>query len=129
MPGLKPAARQFVKSVFDVLAQRAKAYDASHDGFPRWTSRGSNAFVLVPRTLSADEVCLSRETMLGSPDVPERARFRVAMAGDARLRPLIGQLVGTVLQAGRLDEAYLDHWAVELGVAELLNDARRDAAI
>jgi hypothetical protein len=27
-------------------------------------------------------------------------------------------------QAGRLDEAYLDHWAAELGLADLLNRAR-----
>ncbi len=31
------------------------------------------------------------------------------------------------VQAGRLDDAYLDQWAAELGVAELLAGARRDA--
>jgi len=32
------------------------------------------------------------------------------------------------VQAGRLDDAYLDHWAADLGVADLLARARRDAA-
>ena len=33
------------------------------------------------------------------------------------------------VQSGRLDETYLDLWAKELGVAKLLNDARRDADV
>ncbi len=33
------------------------------------------------------------------------------------------------IQAGRLDEAYLDLWAAGLGVADLLADARRDAVV
>lgn len=33
------------------------------------------------------------------------------------------------VQAERLDQAYLDQWAVELGVADLLADARREAGI
>ena len=32
------------------------------------------------------------------------------------------------VQSGRLDRAYLDRWAAELGVADLLADARRDTA-
>ena len=32
------------------------------------------------------------------------------------------------VQADRLDQDYLDHWAADLGVADLLGDARRDAA-
>ena len=32
------------------------------------------------------------------------------------------------VQAGRLDEAYLDRWAAELGVADLLAEARAEAA-
>ncbi len=33
------------------------------------------------------------------------------------------------VQAGRLDEAYLDRWAADLGVADLLGEARRDALV
>jgi hypothetical protein len=33
------------------------------------------------------------------------------------------------VQAERLDQAYLDHWAADLGVADLLADARRDAVV
>ena len=32
------------------------------------------------------------------------------------------------VQAERLDGAYLDHWAAELGVGDLLADARRAAS-
>ena len=33
------------------------------------------------------------------------------------------------VQAGRLDDAYLDHWAADLGVADLLAKARAQAHI
>ena len=33
------------------------------------------------------------------------------------------------VQSDRLDQAYLDRWAADLGVADLLDDARRDAAL
>jgi hypothetical protein len=33
------------------------------------------------------------------------------------------------VQAGRLDEAYLDHWAADLGVADLLARARLESAV
>ena len=33
------------------------------------------------------------------------------------------------VQEGRLDAAYLDHWAAELGVADLLETARREASL
>lgn len=40
-----------------------------------------------------------------------------------------GDVLGVLrVQAGRLDEAYLDHWAAELGVADLLAEARAEAA-
>lgn len=32
-------------------------------------------------------------------------------------------------QAGRLDDAYLDHWAAQLGVADLLARARQESAV
>jgi hypothetical protein len=40
-----------------------------------------------------------------------------------------GDVFGVLrVQAGRLDDAYLDHWAAELGVADLLAKARTAAA-
>ena len=51
-------------------------------------------------------------------------------------RELIGVLAGmgsTAIRSMRLylklDDAYLDHWATELGVADLLVEARRQAAV
>jgi hypothetical protein len=31
------------------------------------------------------------------------------------------------VQSGKLDDAYLDHWAADLGVTDLLGRARQDA--
>jgi hypothetical protein len=40
-----------------------------------------------------------------------------------------GDVLGVLrVQAGRLDDAYLDHWAADLGVADLLTTARAAAA-
>jgi hypothetical protein len=33
------------------------------------------------------------------------------------------------VQAGRLDQAYLDHWAADLGVSDLLERARRESGV
>jgi hypothetical protein len=33
------------------------------------------------------------------------------------------------VQAGQLDDAYLDYWAADLGVSDLLRRAREEAAI
>jgi len=51
------------------------------------------------------------------------------LGGEASERQWLDILGVLRVQAGRLDEAYLDRWAAELGVADLLGDARRDAAI
>jgi hypothetical protein len=45
-------------------------------------------------------------------------------ASERQWRDIIGVLQ---VQAGKLDEAYLDHWAADLGVADLLGRARQDA--
>jgi hypothetical protein len=40
-----------------------------------------------------------------------------------------GDVLGVLrVQAGRLDDTYLDHWAADLGVADLLTTARAAAA-
>jgi hypothetical protein len=33
------------------------------------------------------------------------------------------------VQAGKLDAAYLDHWAADLGVGDLLQRARRESSV
>jgi hypothetical protein len=41
-----------------------------------------------------------------------------------------GDVLGVLrVQAGRLDDAYLDHWAADLGVADLLATARAEARL
>jgi hypothetical protein len=51
------------------------------------------------------------------------------LGGEISERQWLDVLGVMRVQAERLDQAYLDHWAVELGVADLLADARRDAAV
>ncbi len=43
---------------------------------------------------------------------------------DRQWRDVLGVLK---VQTGRLDQAYLEHWAGELGVMDLLNRALEDA--
>ena len=47
-------------------------------------------------------------------------------ASERQWRDVLGVLQ---VQAGRLDDAYLDRWAADLGVADLLRRARQESAI
>ena len=51
------------------------------------------------------------------------------LGGEISERQWLDVLGVMRVQADRLDQAYLDHWAIELGVADLLADARRDAVL
>ena len=51
------------------------------------------------------------------------------LGGETSERQWLDVLGVLRIQAGRLDEAYLDLWATGLGVADLLADARRDAVV
>ena len=46
-------------------------------------------------------------------------------ASERQWRDIIGVLQ---VQAGKLDDAYLDHWAADLGVTDLLGRARQESA-
>jgi hypothetical protein len=46
-------------------------------------------------------------------------------SSEQQLRDVVGVLQ---VQSGRLDDAYLDHWAADLSVADLLARVRNDAA-
>ena len=46
-------------------------------------------------------------------------------ASEQQFKDVLGVLQ---VQAGRLDDAYLDHWAADLGVADLLHKARQESA-
>ena len=51
------------------------------------------------------------------------------LGGEISERQWLDVLGVMRVQADRLDQVYLDRWAAELGVADLLADARRDAAV
>jgi hypothetical protein len=50
------------------------------------------------------------------------------LGGEISERQWLDVLGVMRVQADRLDQGYLDRWAIDLGVADLLADARRDAA-
>ena len=51
------------------------------------------------------------------------------LGGESSERQWLDVLGVMRVQADRLDRPYLDRWAADLGVADLLADARRDAAV
>ncbi len=62
-----------------------------------------------------DIILLTLEGHPSGADLPEQ-----------QLKDVLGVLQ---VQAGRLDDAYLDHWAADLGVADLLGHARQESAV
>ena len=51
------------------------------------------------------------------------------LGGESSERQWLDILGVLRVQAGRLDDAYLDRWAADLGVPDLLGEARRDAVV
>jgi len=81
----------------------------------------------VPQTLLPDE---GGRVMLKTPeDILLRKLHWYRTGGEVseqQWRDVLGVLQ---VQSGRLDEVYLDHWAEQLGVTDLLARARQDSVI
>ena len=102
MSGLKPAGRAIVMETFAGLRERELGYEEGEEWLAEWTpSRG--AFGLTNRRLRRFETCL-RSELHRLPETPRTKRFRAALHKDARIAPLIGQLVGTPTNATLLEE-------------------------
>jgi len=97
--------------------------------------------VFIAGATPFDKVSFSRSVTRTLTDEPGARQYRLRSPEDVILRKLEryrlggevsdrqwGDAVGVLqIQAGALDDAYLDLWAGQLGVADLLGRARQDA--
>jgi hypothetical protein len=106
------------------------------------TSTGFKVDVFVRKDRPFEQSAMSRRVSLEMPDSPGQPivlhtpedviLFKLwwcrlgNLVSEQQMRDIIGVLQ---VQAGKLDEAYLDHWAADLGVADLLGRARQDANV
>jgi hypothetical protein len=106
------------------------------------TSIGFKVDVFVRKDRPFEQSAMSRRVALELPDAPGQPIvlhtpedvilfklwwFRLGnLASEQQFRDIIGVLQ---VQAGKLDDAYLDHWAADLGVTDLLGRARQDAGV
>jgi hypothetical protein len=105
------------------------------------TSVGFKVDVFIRKDRGFDRSLMDRRIFATMADAPDRP-VAVVTAEDSILLKLEWYRLGGEIsdrqwsdilgilriQADRLDQSYLDRWAIELGVADLLADARRDAA-
>jgi hypothetical protein len=106
------------------------------------TSVGFKVDVFIRKDRTFDRSLMARRIFATMADVPDRP-VAVVTAEDSILLKLEWYRLGGEIsdrqwsdilgimrvQADRLDQGYLDHWAADLGVNDLLADARRDAAL
>jgi hypothetical protein len=104
------------------------------------TSTGFKVDVFIRKDRPFEQSAMSRRVSLEMPDAPGQPItlhtpedvilfklwwYRLGnLASEHQIKDIIGVLQ---VQAGKLDEAYLDHWAADLGVTDLLARARQDA--
>ena len=106
------------------------------------TSVGFKVDVFVRKDRPFERSLMDRRVSATMADAPDRPIMIVSAEDCVLLKLEWYRLGGEIsdrqwsdilgvlrVQYDRLDQAYLDRWAGELGVADLLGDARRDAAI
>ncbi len=105
------------------------------------TSVGFKVDVFIRKDRPFDRSLMARRIFATMSDSPDRPLAFVSaedsillklewyrLGGEISERQWLDVLGVMRVQAERLDQAYLDLWAADLGVADLLADARRDAA-
>jgi hypothetical protein len=105
------------------------------------TSVGFKVNVFVRKDRPFDRSLMARRVFVAMSDAPDRPVAVVTaedsillklewyrLGGEISERQWLDVLGVMRVQADRLDQSYLDRWAAELGVTDLLADARRDAA-
>jgi hypothetical protein len=106
------------------------------------TSTGFKADVFVRKDRPFEQSAMSRRLMVDLPDEPGQP-LALYTAEDVILFKLWwyrlgqesasqqwGDVLGVLkVQAGKLDQAYLDHWAADLGVGDLLQRARQESGV
>ena len=104
------------------------------------TRTGIKVDVFVRKDEPFEQSAMQRRTSLPLPDAPEQPlafqtpedivlfKLRWYRLSDERSDQQWADVLGVLkVQAGKLDETYLDHWAADLGVADLLQRARTEA--
>jgi len=105
------------------------------------TAAGFKVDVFVRKDRPFEQSAMSRRVAVDLPDAPGQpvvlhtpedvVLFKLAwyrlgnQASEQQFKDVLGVLQ---VQAGRLDDVYLDRWAADLGVAELLRRAREESA-
>jgi hypothetical protein len=105
------------------------------------TREGFKVDLFVRKDEPFEKSAFERRVVVQLPDAPQQPlnvlaaedvilfKLRWYQLGDEVATQQWTDVLGVVrVQAGRLDDAYLDHWAAVLGVAELLRRARTEAA-
>jgi hypothetical protein len=105
------------------------------------TSTGFKVDVFVRQEVAFEQSAMARRVALALPDQPDQPivvhtaedvilfKLRWYRLGDESSGQQWGDVLGVLeVQAGKLDDAYLDQWAADLGVADLLRRARQEAA-
>jgi hypothetical protein len=106
------------------------------------TAAGFKVDVFVRKDRPFEQSAMSRRVAVDLPDAPGQpvvlhtpedvVLFKLAwyrlgnQASEQQFKDVVGVLQ---VQAGRLDDAYLDRWAADLGVADLLSRARKENAV
>jgi hypothetical protein len=106
------------------------------------TSTGFKVDVFVCKDQAFEKAAMARRTPLSLPDRPEQPvvvhspedivlfklqRFRLGNeSSDQQWMDILNVLK---VQAGKLDECYLDHWAANLGLSDLLARARQESVV
>jgi hypothetical protein len=104
------------------------------------TAIGFKVDVFVRKDRPFEQSAMSRRIAVEMPDSPGQPIFLHSpedvilfklwwyrlgnLTSEHQIKDIIGVLQ---VQAGKLDDAYLDHWAADLGVTDLLDRARQDA--
>ena len=97
--------------------------------------------VFVRKDRAFDQSLMARRQARSLPDLPDTSLFVVTpediillklewfrLGGEMSERQWNDVLGVFEIQGGRLDQAYLDHWAQVIGVADLLGRARQESA-
>jgi hypothetical protein len=106
------------------------------------TSTGFKVDVFVCKDQPFEQSAMARRLSTTMPDAPEQPivlhapedvilfKLRWYRLGNEIAQQQFSDVLGVLqVQGEKLDQAYLDHWAKELGVADLLDRARRESVL
>jgi hypothetical protein len=105
------------------------------------TRTGFKVNVFIRKDEPFEQSAMQRRTALRLPDMPQQPivfytpedtilfKLQWYRLGNERSDQQWADVLGVLkVQAGKLDQAYLDRWAADLGVADLLARVRQESA-